>query len=114
MASNYSLASQVEVEELPRPGILLKTTFSLYRSRFLRWFSITAPTSLVAAIFLILVDQRVLDIFRSFPVREMRNHFGDRRRGCIAFWRVLSELASRLPRFGSHCHGSQWFGSRGQ
>lgn len=77
MESSYSLASQVEVKELPRPGLFLKTTFSLYRSRFLRWFSITAPTSLVAAVFLILVDRRIREIFQSFPMREIGNHLAD-------------------------------------
>jgi len=71
---NYSLVPQVEDEGTPYPGLLLKNVYSLYRSRWGRWFSITAPTSLLAAAVLLIADQRIKAIFRSIPRSEFPLH----------------------------------------
>jgi hypothetical protein len=75
--SNWPLASQVEVEALPRPGFLLERVHDLYRDQFRRWFAIMAPTSILAAIVFLLSDQQVKEIFRSIPRGETRYHSGE-------------------------------------
>jgi hypothetical protein len=60
----YPYALPVEVENPPRPGLLLRNVHSLYRKRFARWFAITAPTSVLAAIVLGLMNERLRAIFR--------------------------------------------------
>ena len=71
---NYSLAPQVEVVGQARPWEFLKSVFALYRSHFFRWFGITAPTSLLAAGILWIVDQRVKAILRNIPLFELPHH----------------------------------------
>jgi hypothetical protein len=75
--SNWPLASQAEVEALPRPGFLLERVHDLYRDQFRRWFAIMAPTSILAAIVFLLSDQQVKEIFRSIPRGETRYHSGE-------------------------------------
>jgi hypothetical protein len=75
--SNYSLASQVEAVGVPRPGLLLKNVYTLYRNEFPCWFGITAPTSLLAAAVLWTADQRIKAIYRRIPLFEMKHHFAE-------------------------------------
>ena len=77
METNYSIASQVNLEGAPRPGLLLKKTYSLYRGQFRRWFAITAPTSLLATAVLWMANQQVKTILRSIPRGETRYHLGE-------------------------------------
>jgi len=64
---NYSPVPQAEVEGVPRPGLLLKNVHTLYRGQFGRWFAITAPTSLLAALVLRTADQRAKTMLGSIP-----------------------------------------------
>jgi hypothetical protein len=73
---NYSLAPQAEVERVARPGVLLKNVYRLYRNQFWRWFGITAPTSLVAAVVLLLVSQAIGVMFSSIPRNDLTYHWG--------------------------------------
>ena len=75
MEQDYGFAPQVEVGAEPRPGLLLKSVFSLYRSQFRRWFAITAPTSLLAAV----VDREPTGfaaMLRGVPMYELSSHWG--------------------------------------
>jgi len=72
--SDYSTAPLAERDSAPRPGLLLKNVHALYRAKFRRWFAITAPTSLLASIALLLTDRKIREILRSFPPREVQFH----------------------------------------
>jgi hypothetical protein len=75
--SNWPPALQAEVDALPRPGFLLERVHFLYRNQSRRWFAIMAPTSVLAAIVLLLSDQQVKAIFRSIPRGETQYHTGE-------------------------------------
>jgi hypothetical protein len=77
MESNWPPASQVEAEAVARPGFFLQRVHALYRDQIRRWFSIMAPTSLLASILLLLSDQHVKAISRSIPRGETRYHLGE-------------------------------------
>jgi len=88
MDLNYSSVRPVELGGVPRPRLLLKDVYSLYGSQFRRWFFITAPTSLLASVVLLMADQRIRAIYRSIPRGEIQYH--------------LSEIAETyVLRFGS-------------
>jgi hypothetical protein len=74
---NYSTVQQVELGGVPRPRLLLKDVYVLYRSQFRRWFFITAPTSLLASIVLLMADQRIRAIYKSIPRGEIPYHMGE-------------------------------------
>jgi hypothetical protein len=74
---NYSIAPQADLDAAPRPGLLLKKTYSLYRGKFGRWFAITAPTSFMAAAVLWMANQQVTTILRTTPRGETHYHFGE-------------------------------------
>jgi len=74
---NYSSAQPVELGGVPRPRLLLKDVYGLYRSQFRRWFFITAPTSLLASVALLMADQRIRAIYRSIPRGEIPYHMGE-------------------------------------
>jgi hypothetical protein len=65
---NHSAVQPVELGGVPRPGSLLKDVYSLYASQLRRWFFITAPTSLLASVVLLMADERVKAIYRSIPM----------------------------------------------
>jgi hypothetical protein len=73
---NYSIVQPVERDGIPRRRLLLKDVYRLYTGQFRRWFAITAPTSLLAALALLLADQRVRAIYRSIPRGEIPYHMG--------------------------------------
>jgi hypothetical protein len=75
--TNYSIEQPVELGGVPRPGLLLKDVYSLYGSQFRRWFWITAPASLLAALVLWMADERIRTIFRAIPMRELPYHWGE-------------------------------------
>ncbi len=76
MEQDYGFAPQVEVGAEPRQGLLLKSVFSLYRSQFRRWFAITAPTSLLAAVVLWIANQQIAAMLRGVPMYELSSHWG--------------------------------------
>lgn len=75
MDLNYSTVQPVKLGGLPRPRVLLKDVYSLYGNQFLRWFAITAPTSLLASIVLLMADQRIRAIYQSIPRGEIQFHW---------------------------------------
>jgi hypothetical protein len=84
---NYS-SQQVELGGVPRPRVLLKHVYSVYGNQFRRWFAITAPTSLLASVVLLMADQRIRAIYGSIPRGEIQYH-----------WSEIAE--SYVLRFGS-------------
>jgi hypothetical protein len=64
----------VELGGVPRPELLLKDVYRIYRGQFRRWFLITAPTSLLASVVLLMADQRIRAIYRSIPRGEIPHH----------------------------------------
>jgi hypothetical protein len=64
---NYPSVPPAEAGHIPRARGLLNEVFVLYRQQFGRWFAITAPTSLAAAVVLLMADQQVRAIFRNIP-----------------------------------------------
>jgi hypothetical protein len=73
---NYSIVQPVELGGAPAPRLLLKNVYTLYGSQFRRWFAITAPTSLLASVVLLMADQRIRAIYRSVPRGEIQFHWG--------------------------------------
>lgn len=76
MDQNYSQVLQAEVE-LAQPGLFLKKVHSLYHGEFWRWFAIMAPTSLLAAIVLLLVDNKIRSMFAGMRLGEYLHHVGE-------------------------------------
>jgi hypothetical protein len=74
---NYSTAQPVELGGVPRPRLLLEDVYGLCRSQFRRWFFITAPTSLLASVVLLMADQRIRAIYKSIPRGEIPYHMGE-------------------------------------
>ncbi len=77
MDPNYLTAQTVELGGVPRPRVLLKDFYSLYGSRFRRWFLITAPTSLLASVVLLMADQCIHAIYGSIPRGEIQYHWSE-------------------------------------
>jgi hypothetical protein len=57
--------------------VLLKDVYGLYGGQFRRWFAITAPTSLLASVVLLMADQRIHAIYGSIPRGEIQYHWGE-------------------------------------
>jgi hypothetical protein len=74
--SNYSLALQGQGVDAPRPGLLVRTAYRVYKNRFSTWFAIMAPTSLIAAGILTLADYRIRQIYKSIPRGDFLLHPG--------------------------------------
>jgi hypothetical protein len=68
---------QAEGSSAPSSRQLLRTVYSLYRGQFRRWFAITAPTSLLAAVVVLIADQQIRAIFRSIPRFEFLRHLAE-------------------------------------
>ncbi len=77
MDPNYLTAQPVELGGVPRPRLLLKDVYRIYTGQFRRWFLITAPTSLLASVVLLMADQKIRAIFRSIPIRELPHLWGE-------------------------------------
>lgn len=75
MDQNYSIVQPVEPGGAPTPTLLLKNVYTLYGSQFRRWFAITAPTSLLASVVLLMADQRIRSIYGSIPRGEVQFHW---------------------------------------
>lgn len=74
MDPNYLIMQRVEFGGAPRPRLLLKDVYKAYIAEFRCWFAITAPTSLLAAVVLLLADRKINEIFRSFPITQISFH----------------------------------------
>jgi len=79
----YPSVLQADVENPPRPGLLLKNVHNLYRREFARWFKITAPTSLLAAVVLLLANEKIHVIFKDAPQDPFRWHFAEIAEGML-------------------------------
>jgi len=77
MDLDYSTGKLVEIGGASDSGLLLKDVYALYRRQFWRWFGITAPTSILAAVTLLMADQRVRAIYSGIPPRELQFHWGE-------------------------------------
>jgi hypothetical protein len=73
---NYSISQPVELGGAPAEKLRLHTVYRLYASQFRRWFAITAPTSVIASVILLIAHQRIREIFRSIPRGEIAYHSG--------------------------------------
>lgn len=85
MEPTYPSVLQSE-SEAPRPGLLLRNVHNLYRREFGRWFAITAPTSVLAAVVLLLANKELHAIFK-----------GD----LFLHWHLAEMAEAVLVRFGS-------------
>jgi hypothetical protein len=74
---NYAILQPVELGGVPAPKLKLRSVYTLYTSQFRRWFGITAPTSLIASVVLLMADQRIRAIYRSIPRREIPYHLSE-------------------------------------
>jgi hypothetical protein len=72
--SNYLVVQPLESCGPPRPRLLLKEVYSVYASQFRRWFAITAPTSVLASIILLMADREIREIYSSFPITQISFH----------------------------------------
>ena len=77
MDPNYSIVQPVELGGMVRPRLRLKDVYSLYTGQFRRWFGITAPTSVLASVVLLMADQRVRAIYGRIPRGELPFHWGE-------------------------------------
>jgi hypothetical protein len=77
MDPNYPIVQPVELGSAPTPGVLLRSVYALYGSQFRRWFVITAPTSLLASVVLLMADERIRAMYRSIPRGEIPYHLGE-------------------------------------
>jgi len=67
----------VELGGVPRPRLRLKDIYRVHTGQFRRWFAITAPTSLLASVVLLMADRKIREIYRSFPITEITHHQAD-------------------------------------
>jgi hypothetical protein len=74
MDSNYLVVQPVEFYGPPRPRLLLKEVYGVYASQLPRWFAITAPTSVLASIILLMADRKIREIYGSFPISQILFH----------------------------------------
>lgn len=77
MEPMYSSVPLAEVGNPDRPGSLLQQVHLLYRSQFVTWFGITAPTSVLASVVILVADRRIKEVFRGMPRGEIQFHLGD-------------------------------------
>jgi hypothetical protein len=62
---------------LGKPNPSLHHVFQLYRQHFWRWFCITAPTSIIAALALLLTNQEADAMLASIPRLELAHHWAE-------------------------------------
>ncbi len=74
MDPNSFVVQPVELGGMPRPRLVFKDVFSVYTGQFWRWFAITAPTSMLASVVLLMADRKIKDIYRSFPITQISHH----------------------------------------
>jgi hypothetical protein len=64
---SYPPQQPFEVGGISPSRRLLNNVFNLYRQQFWRWFAITAPTSLIASVVLVVTDRQIREIFSHVP-----------------------------------------------
>jgi len=64
---SYPPQQPFEVGGISPSRRLLINVFILYRQEFRRWFAITAPTSVIASVVLVLTDRQIREIFSHIP-----------------------------------------------
>jgi hypothetical protein len=74
---NYPPARPPEFDGIQHERLSIHDVFIQYRRHFGRWFAITAPTSLIAALVLFLKDQQVREIYRNISRSTIQFHMGD-------------------------------------
>ncbi len=74
MEADYSAWRPVEADLRPTSVALLHQVYSIYARQFGRWFCIVAPTSVLASLVLLIADDRIREIFKSFPLSEIAQH----------------------------------------
>lgn len=74
MDLTYSAAQHPEAA-LGRPHLSLHYVFLLYRQQFWRWFCVTAPTSIIAAVVLLATDRKIREIYAAIPRAELPYHW---------------------------------------
>lgn|GEM_PF-2330792 len=77
MDPNYLAAQPVELGGVSRPRVQLQDVYSTYTGQFRRWFGVTAPTSVLASVVLLLADRRIRAIYSRLPFREIQYHWGE-------------------------------------
>ena len=77
MDVSYPPRQQFEVGGISRSRRLLTKVFILYQQQFPRWFGITAPTSLMAAIVFVIADRQIREIFNGISPHQMTSHLAD-------------------------------------
>ncbi len=70
----YLIVQPVEFGGVPRPHLRLKDVYAVYAGQFRRWFAITAPTSLLAAVVVLMANRKISEIYRSFPITQISHH----------------------------------------
>ena len=70
----YLIVQPVEFGGVPRPRLRLKDVYAVYAGQFRRWFAITAPTSLLAAVVVLMANRKISEIYRSFPITQISHH----------------------------------------
>lgn len=67
MDVSYPPQQPFEVGGISHWRRFLNNVFILYRQQFRRWFAITAPTSLIASVVLVVTDRQIREIFSHVP-----------------------------------------------
>jgi hypothetical protein len=75
--TNYSSVQPVELGGAVQSRVSLKDVYTLYGSQFRRWFWITAPLSVLAAVVLLMADRYVNSVYGSIPRGELQDHWGE-------------------------------------
>jgi hypothetical protein len=74
---NYLPVQPVELGGVSRPRLQLGHVYSVYTGQFRRWFGITAPTSVLASVVLLLANRKIHAIYSGIPLREIQYHWGE-------------------------------------
>lgn len=74
MDLTYSAAQQLGAARgMPRPSV--HYVFLVYWQQFWRWFSVTAPTSIMAGVVLLATDWKIREIYAAIPRAELPYHW---------------------------------------
>jgi hypothetical protein len=77
MDLTYPTGQQPSVSGIPMSRVSLHEVFILYRKQFARWFGVTAPSSLLAAVVLLMADGKIRAIYSGIPRGEIQYHSGE-------------------------------------
>ena len=74
MELKYPSLQLVDTAGISGARLGLSYVFTVYTGQFRRWLGITAPTSLAAALVLLMADQQIRTIFRGIPRGQVPEH----------------------------------------